>query len=317
MRILLWHVHGSWATAFVNGPHTYLIPVTPDRGEYGLGRAQSYDWPDSAIELTPGELAETDVDLVVLQRPQELRLAAAWLGRTPGRDIPAVYVEHNTPRGDVPDTRHPMADRDDIVLVHVTHFNDLFWYAGSTRRAVIEHGIPEPEVSYGGELDRLGVVINEPWRRNRVTGTDLLPRFAKAGPVDVFGMGAEQLSGYMPPQVVPCGSPPQREMHRQLALRRAYVHPIRWTSLGLSLLESMMLGMPVIALATTEVIEAVPEDAGVISTQVDVLVEAARWLLQEPSAARTMGIRARAAAQRRYGLPRFLDDWDRLIKELV
>ena len=24
MRILLWHVHGSWTTAFVQGPHDYL-----------------------------------------------------------------------------------------------------------------------------------------------------------------------------------------------------------------------------------------------------------------------------------------------------
>src|SRR5688572_19669284 len=176
MRILLWHVHGSWTTAFVNGSHTYLIPVLPDRGEFGRGRARTYQWPDSAIEVSPAELADTDVDLVVLQRPQELRLASAWLRRVPGRDIPAVYVEHNTPRGDVPNTVHPMADRDDIVLVHVTHFNDLFWNAGGTRRAVIEHGVPEPLATYDGSLPRLGVVINEPVRRARVTGTDLLPR---------------------------------------------------------------------------------------------------------------------------------------------
>ena len=32
MNILLWHVHGSWTTAFVQGQHRYLVPVTPDRG---------------------------------------------------------------------------------------------------------------------------------------------------------------------------------------------------------------------------------------------------------------------------------------------
>jgi hypothetical protein len=31
--------------------------------------------------------------------------------------------------------RHPAADRDDLVLVHVTHFNAVFWDAGSTPRA--------------------------------------------------------------------------------------------------------------------------------------------------------------------------------------
>ena len=38
-----------------------------------------------------------------------------------------------------------------------------------------------------------------------------------------------------------------------MARRRLYLHPVRWTSLGLSLLEAMHLGMPVVALATTEV----------------------------------------------------------------
>ena len=51
-----------------------------------------------------------------------------------------------------------------------------------------------------------------------------------------------------------------------MARRRVYLHPIRWTSLGLSLLEAMHLGMPVVALATTEVPEAVPPEAGVVST---------------------------------------------------
>ena len=35
MRILIWHVHGSWTTSFVHGPHTYLLPVVPDRGPDG------------------------------------------------------------------------------------------------------------------------------------------------------------------------------------------------------------------------------------------------------------------------------------------
>ena len=53
MRILLWHVHGSWTTAFVQGPHTYVVPVTPDRGPDGLGRARTFDWPDSVVEVPP------------------------------------------------------------------------------------------------------------------------------------------------------------------------------------------------------------------------------------------------------------------------
>ncbi|MFJ8362022.1 glycosyltransferase [Streptomyces sp. NPDC093984] len=318
MNILLWHVHGSWTTAFVQGPHTYLVPVTPGRDPDGLGRAHTFSWPSSVREATPEQLRDADVDLAVLQRPHELELAERWLGgRRPGRDIPAVYLEHNAPDGDVPNTRHPFADRGDLTLIHVTHFNRLFWDCGRTRTEVIEHGIVDPGHQYTGRLARGAVVVNEPVRRGRYTGTDLLPALAEAAPLDVFGMRTEGLAGHLGLPEERCRSAdlPQAELHRAMAERRFYLHPVRWTSLGLSLLEAMHLGMPVLALATTEVVEAVPHGAGVLSTRPDVLARAARHYLHEPEAAAVAGARARQAALGRYGLKRFLDDWERVMTE--
>ncbi len=109
MNVLLWHVHGSWTTAFVQGPHRYLLPVTPDRGPDGRGRAQTWEWPRSAVEVTAAEAAEADVDVVIMQRPEELDgLAERWLGgRRPGRDLPAIYLEHNAPQGRIAEMLHP------------------------------------------------------------------------------------------------------------------------------------------------------------------------------------------------------------------
>jgi hypothetical protein len=303
VNILLWHVHGSWTTSFVQGKHRYLVPVNAARDEWGRGRARTFDWPDSVEEV---DLAEVrDVDAVVLQRPGEL-------DRVAHLDVPKIYVEHNTPKGEVPDTRHPMADRDDLVIAHVTHFNDLFWDIGGTRGTVIEHGIVEPAARWTGELDRFAVVTNEPVRRNRVTGTDLMPRFAAVAPLDVYGMG---VAGLRLDNVTTVDDPPQARMHAEIARRRAYLHLCRWTSLGLSLIEAMQIGMPVLALATTEAIAAVPPDAGVLATRVATLVDAAHWLIDEPEQARLLGARARQVALARYGLDRFLADWDRLLEE--
>ena len=72
MKILIWHVHGSWTTAFVQGGHEYLLPTLPDRGPDGRGRARTWDWPDSAVEVTPEEAADAEIDVVVMQRPEEL-----------------------------------------------------------------------------------------------------------------------------------------------------------------------------------------------------------------------------------------------------
>ncbi len=247
MNILLWHVHGSWTTAFVQGPHTYLVPVTPGRDPDGLGRARTFSWPASVREVTPEELRDTPVDLVLLQRPHEPELAERRLGgRRPGRDVPALYLEHNAPDGDVPDTRHPCADRADLTIVHVTHFNRLFWDCGTTRTEVVEHGIVDPGHRYTGRLARAAVVVNEPVRRARYTGTDLLPVLAEAVPLDVFGMGTEGLTGHLglPPDRCRAADLPQSELHTAMAERRMYLHPVRWTSLGLSLLEAMHLGLP-------------------------------------------------------------------------
>lgn len=319
MNILLWHVHGSWTTAFVQGPHTYLVPVTPARDADGLGRARTFLWPDSVRETTPEQLRDAPVDLVVLQRPHEMELAERWLGgRRPGRDVPAVYLEHNAPDGNVPDTRHPFADRDDLMLVHVSHFNRLFWDNGSAPTRVIEHGIVDPGHQYTGRLARAAVVVNDPVRHGRYTGTDLLPALSEAGPLDVFGMRTEGLAKHLGIPADRCRTAdlPQREFHTALAKRRLYLHPVRWTSLGLSLLEAMHLGMPVVALATTEVVEAVPPGTGTLSTRPEVLARAIRRYLQEPDAAAEDGARGRQAALGRYGLKRFLTDWERVMTEV-
>jgi glycosyltransferase involved in cell wall biosynthesis len=324
MRILLWHVHGSWATAFVQGSHDYTVPVLPDRGPDGMGRARTWDWPASVVEASPAQLRSQDFDVIVLQRPSELALVRDWLGRRAGTDLPAVYLEHNTP-AELPCTqRHPLADRSDIPLVHVTHFNDLMWDSGIAPTTVIEHGIIDPGARYTGEIAAAAAVINEPGRRGRIVGADLLSRFADVGPIDVFGMQAQEFARTQ--NQLPAGGRrfggyqdllTQHDMHCQLARRRVYLHPTRWTSLGLSLIEAMQLAMPVIALATTEAVEAVPPTAGAISTDMDRLVSAFRLLRHEPEAARAAGAAAREAALRRYGLKRFLGDWDRLLTRTV
>lgn len=285
MRVLLWHVHGSWTHAFVQGRHDYLIPGPPE----GIGLAGR---PWRAHEV---RLSEVDADVCVVQRAEELSSVP------PG--IPVVYLEHNTPSA--PGQRHPLADWDGT-LVHVTHFNDLMWDCGRSRTVVIEHGVVDPGPLYTGSLPRAAAVINEPVRRGRIVGADLLARFE---PIDVFGMGAERIGGM--------GDHDLPSLHRELARRRVYVHPARWTSLGLSLLEAMHIGMPVVALACTEAVRAVPPDAGVISTDVEELVRGVRELIADPALAHEKGKRAREFALARYGLEAFLRRWDVTLKEVV
>ncbi len=316
MRILAWHVHGSWMTSFVQGPHTYLVPVLPDRGPDGRGRARTYPWPDRAVEIPPELLRHTEIDVAVVQRERELHLIEEWTGRRPGRDLRTVYVEHNTPRGDVNGWRHALADRDDIPLVHVTAFNAAMWDNGRAPVSVIEHGIPDPGYRWTGERRSLAVVVNEPVRRRRVAGVDLAARVAERVPVELYGMGLDGVAGTFRTGLIGLHEDlPQHELHARLPAHRAYLHPYRWTSLGLALIEAMALGMPVLVLAATAAAEAVPPGAGLVSADVRRLADAAQRLCEDPGLAREQGLAARRAALSRFGLQRFVQDWDRLLAQ--
>ena len=317
MKILIWHVHGGWMDSFVQGDHEYLLPATPQRDGWGLGRG-GRSWPAHAREVAPESLRQERPDVVVLQRPDELAEAARLLGGTPGHDLPALYLEHNAPRPHAVASVHPLADQRDIPIVHVTHFNELFWDNGMAPTTVIEHGIVDPGHRYTGELDALAAVINEPVRRGRITGTDLLARFTDLAPVHVFGMKTDGLAEAIDdPGVVPSGDLPTDRLHTELARRRAYLHPVRWTSLGLSLLEAMYLGMPVLALATTEVVRAVPPGTGVTSTNPDELRAAASTLLAEPERARELGEAGREHVRQAYALENFLERWNTVLDDTV
>ncbi|MBM9469378.1 glycosyltransferase [Nakamurella leprariae] len=317
MRILIWHVHGSWMTGFVQGPDEYLIPVLPDRGPDGRGRARTWDWPANARELTPAELAEADFDVVVLQRPEELALVQRWTGRRPGIDVPAVYVEHNAPEPHPVLSRHHLADREDIPVVHVTDFNALMWDSGRAPTTVVDHGVVDPGHLYIGSRARVAVVVNEPVRRGRMAGTDLVLGMAARVPLEVYGMGTAELARLEPSLDGFIHDLSQAELHRSIAHDRAYFHPYRWTSLGLSLIEAMMVGLPVLVVASTQAPVAVPAAAGVVSPDPQVLqVTARRWLADRDEAAER-GRAARAHALATFGVERFLTDWQAVLKEVV
>jgi hypothetical protein len=259
-------------------------------------------------------LVDEPVDVAVLQRPDDLELTTRWLRRRPGVDLPAVYVEHNAPRPSPVHSRHPVADRSDITLVHVTDFNRLMWDNGTAPTTVITHGIVDPGERYTGDVAAAATMINEPLRRGRVVGTDLLPALAADVPVDVWGIGTAGLNDAGLPNVRGRGDVRPPALHDRVARRRAYVHTARWTSLGLSLLEAMHLGMPIVAVGATMAPLAVPTEAGVISADVGVLADAVKLFVHEPEAARAAGKSAREFALTHFGLRRFLHEWNELIE---
>jgi glycosyltransferase involved in cell wall biosynthesis len=106
------------------------------------------------------------------------------------------------------------------------------------------------------------------------------------------------------------GDVPYRELHRRIAAYRFLFSPLRYTSLPLAVIEAMTIGMPVVALATTELPTVIEHGvSGYISCDVARLIDAMRFLLANPVEARRLGANARATAVERFGLARFIRAW--------
>lgn len=300
--------------SFVAGRHRYLIPVNTAGNADGRGLC-GRNWP-AAQEISLDRLRDEDVDLVVLQRPQEIELAERFLGRRPGIDVPAVYVEHNAPRPSAVDSIHPLAGRRDMRLVHVTNYNQLMWDNGVAPTEVITHGIADPGNLFSGQIDSAATMINEPMRRWRTVGTDLVAELSTRVPVEVWGIGTDSLNrdGRLG-AVTGRGDIGHPQVLHEIACRRVYLHTARWTSLGLSLIEAMFLGMPIVAVGSTEAPMVVPAEAGVVSTDVEKLASGLQTYVADPAAAMIGGKAARDYALAHFGLDRFLSTWDRLIAE--
>jgi hypothetical protein len=310
LRILTWHVHGNYLWYLSHVPHEIFLPVRPGRPEGYGGKGETFPWPPNVHEVAAEDVPRLQVDCVLSQSHDNWQHDREELLSPAQRALPAIHLEHDPPRESPTDTRHPVEDPD-VLLVHVTHFNDLMWDSGRTPTRVIEHGVLVPdEARYTGELDKGVVVVNGLGRRGRRLGADVFERARREVPLDLVGMFAEELGGV--------GEIPPPEVAAFVCRYRFFFHPIRYTSLGLAACEAMMLGMPVVALATTEMSTVVDNGvSGWIDTSVERLVEHMKDLLADPGLARRLGEEARRTARRRFSIERFVSDWDRVLREVT
>jgi glycosyltransferase involved in cell wall biosynthesis len=304
LNILIWHIHGSYLNTLARIEHNWFLPVRPGKPEGYGGRGPTFDLPDYVREVPFEEVRDLDLDLVIYQTPKNYFEDAEEVLSAAQRRLPAIYLEHNTPKPHPTDSKHPIDDPN-MLLVHVTHFNRLMWDNGRTPTTVIEHSVAiDPRASYSGTIERGVTVINGMQKRPRIAGYDLFLQAREHIPLDAVGMMTEELGGL--------GDVPYRDLHRRLAEYRLMFSPIRYTSLPLAVIEGLMIGMPVVALATTELPTVITNgETGFVSCDMDQLIGNMRMLLEDPAEARRIGKNARELARERFSIERFARDWNK------
>ncbi len=325
LRVLTWHVHGNYLWYLSETPCDFILPVGghgdsnrkgadatganrngPELGHGYGGRGTTFPFHGNVSECPIDELKSQRFDCVLFQSRKHYEVDQYELLSPAQRRLPKIYLEHDPPWEDVTDQDH-WFDESNGMLVHVTHFNRLMWRSARVESRVIEHGVKVPESArYTGELPRGITALNHLARRGRKVGADIYAQLTKQTPVDLVGMAAEEAGGI--------GEIKPTELAHYIAKYRYFFSPIRYTSLGLAILEAMTVGLPIVGLATCELATIITNGCtGYLETDVSKLLGHMRRLADDPGEAKKLGDAARELACERFSIERFAEDWQRLL----
>ncbi len=305
LRILIWHVHGSYLYYLTSrSQHDFYLPSKPDRKSDYSGKWGHLPWGENVHDVPINEVKNLDLDAVIFQLPSEYLNDQYDILSPAQRRLPKIYLEHEAPQEKPADSVH-FIDDPNTLIVHVTPFNKLMWNTRRTPSIVIEHGVMVPESArYTGEFDRGLVVINHLAERGRRLGADVYLEAAKQLPLDLVGLESEKLLNGRG-EILHGQLPDFEKRYRFLFT------PIRYGSLALGVVEAMMIGLPVVGLATTEMATVIENGvSGYVDTRVENLVTGMKILLKDTALAFEMGQQARRTAEKRFHINRFTSDWD-------
>lgn len=309
LKIFTWHIHGSYLFYLSKGRYTIYIPVKADKRDGYYGRGNTFPFGDNVIEVPAEEVKHLSFDCILYQSDRNYLHDQYDILSAEQRKLPAIYLEHNAPDPSPVNSIHPLFESA-ITLVHVTHYNCLMWNNRVPNTRVIQHGIPESPVEYNGDMAKGLVLINHIRERGRYTGWDIVNDLRKRIPIDIVGMGTEKYGGL--------GEVLHPHLPEFMAQYRFFLNPIRHTSFGLSVCEAMMMGMPIVSLATSEYASILRHgQSGYVHNNIVMLEKGMEKLLESQVLATEMGREAQIIAREEFSLDRFTNEWEQLFQKVV
>lgn len=305
-KIFTWHIHGSYLFYLSQGNYDIYIPVTKDRDEGYYGRGLTFPFGPNVIEVQANKIRDLEFDLILFQTDKNYQHDQYSILSEEQRKLPRIFLKHDPP----PSLNSPLiVDDPDVMVVHVTDFNKLMWDNHGLKSTVIQHGVTDNGYLWNGHLQKGIVVINNLSARGRNLGTDVFDLVNSQLPVDIIGMGTEDLGGK---EVLhPC-------LPEYIANYRFFLNPIRYSSMPLSLCEAMMAGLPVIALSVTELPSVIRDgENGFIHNDPNYLISKMKLLIEDFELAKKLSENSRYTALQKFSIKRFINEWTNVFDEVT
>ena len=303
-KVFTWHVHGSYLYYLSQADIDIYIPLNDQRSEGYAGRGKTFPFGPNVIEVPARDVKQLQFDCILFQTNKNFLTDQYEVLSAEQRQLPKIYLEHDPPHEHPVNATH-IAAYSDVLLVHVTHFNKLMWDNNATPAVVIEHGVTDPGYKYTGVRERGIVVINNLPQRGRICGYDIFQEVRRQVPLDLVGIGTEGIGK---------GEILHPQLPAFVSQYRFLFCPVRYTGLSLAVCEAMMVGVPVVGIATTEMATVIQNGQnGFIHTDIDSLIHTMEMLLNNEQLAADTGSAGRETAMQRFNIRRFARDWEKVI----
>src|SRR5687768_9685147 len=109
LRILTWHIHGSYLYYLSQGPFKIYLPTSEKKSEGYIGRGTTFLFRANVIEVRVSEVRNIQVDCILFQTTGNSNIDQYEMLTEQQRQLPLLYLAHEPPREVPTDTRHVVA----------------------------------------------------------------------------------------------------------------------------------------------------------------------------------------------------------------
>ena len=311
LNILSFSTHEGWQSQLAKtGHHFYHVPA-PE------GKMWDTDYrvlPRNICEIKDEQLGQMDGIDVILSQTMSQAEKGFKIGRQ--NNIPVVSMMHTLPPDSITKKAKKEIVKQDLSTykVFITKEARNTWgYKGSKLpMSIIEQVVDENEfVGYGGRDRRVLTVSNDFVNRAADTGYHLWKRVLEGVDKDAIHIvgktpGLSQVASSF------------EELVGFYQNDRVYFNPSTHSTFPMTILEAMSTGMPVVS-TVNEALSEFAENGknGIWSNDPEELKDGIGRLLDNEMLCKKMGNAGREIVVKRFGIKRFIKQWNKIFKEVL